>query len=146
VIQAIDIAPTVLDALGIAAPPGFQGRSALPLLDGDPLAAAREEAAFSQAANFPGLNVDVAVREGRWKLIRHADAASSGELYDLSSDPGEKKDLSRDRPEISTRLNRDLDEWDARNAAAAAALPRPAFDAPISGDTAAKLRAAGYIK
>jgi len=37
------------------------------------------------------------IRRGDWKLVKKG---SRSELYDLSKDPGERKDLSRSHPEL----------------------------------------------
>ena len=44
------------------------------------------------------------VREDRWKLI-HDFEASTNQLFDLSTDPGEQRDVSS-QPEHQTRLLR----------------------------------------
>jgi arylsulfatase A len=44
-----------------------------------------------------------AVREGRWKLLRYGLDAPV-QLYDLTSDPGEKNDLARHHPDVVARL------------------------------------------
>ena len=53
-----------------------------------------------------GKDSAVAVCGGKWKLIvRYGDAEKEGhELYDLSQDPGEKKNVAADHPEIAKRL------------------------------------------
>jgi arylsulfatase A len=44
-----------------------------------------------------------AIRDGQWKLVM-PHARSRVELYDLSTDPSEKKDLAKAHPEIVQRL------------------------------------------
>jgi arylsulfatase A-like enzyme len=46
---------------------------------------------------------NVAVREGKWKLLVNANG-SSAQIYDLVADPYEKTDLSQQQPEITKRL------------------------------------------
>jgi arylsulfatase A-like enzyme len=144
VISALDIAPTVLDALGVAAPAGFEGRSALGRLDG----AAKDEAeapAFSETSGLFVSTTSFAVRDGAWKLIRGGGGADL-ELYDLASDPGEKTDLARTRPEVALRLSRLLDGRIERDAAAFAALPALSTAAASAPGLDEKLRAEGYLK
>jgi arylsulfatase A-like enzyme len=52
-----------------------------------------------------------AVRDGRWKLIRHQ--AGVYELYDLEVDPSEESDLRDEFPEEAARLRGLLQEWEA---------------------------------
>jgi len=59
------------------------------------------------------------IRRGDWKLVKKG---SRSELYDLSKDPGERKDLSRNHPELVKELNRALQ----KHAASIAANLRPA--------------------
>ena len=56
----------------------------------------------------PAPRVQAAVREGRWKLL-----ADGGHLFlfDLSVDPGERHDLSREHPEIVRTLSPALEYW-----------------------------------
>ncbi len=53
-----------------------------------------------------------AMIEWPWKLIRTAKPAApwTFELYDISADPGEKSEVSKDNPEIVQRLSARLDE------------------------------------
>ena len=68
-----------------------------------------------------GKDTAVAVCGGKWKLVVwYGDAQQQGhELYDLSSDPGEQIDLSKDYPEVVKHLA------DAYFAADAAGRTRP---------------------
>ena len=59
------------------------------------------------------------IRRGDWKLVKKG---SRSELYDLSKDPGERKDLSRNHPELVKELKRALH----KHAASIAANLRPA--------------------
>lgn len=53
---------------------------------------------------------NLAVREGDWKLLVNADG-SQVELYDLATDPGEKKNLAADRPATAGRLKSAVLDW-----------------------------------
>lgn len=62
----------------------------------------------------------VALRYGRWKLIREGDAASSGttelyELYDLAADPNETQNVAADHPDVLARLKQVLIEQAAED-------------------------------
>jgi phosphoglycerol transferase MdoB-like AlkP superfamily enzyme len=79
--SVIDIAPTILDLLGLRIPEVYSGRS---FLSPDP-GAARFYA--DQVVDLVG------VRSGPYKLIHDMDSGRS-KLFDLRSDPGETVDLS----------------------------------------------------
>lgn len=105
IVQQIDLAPTLLDVLGVPIPSSFEGRSFAPLLEG----AEPERPAIAVAETaWRGLRRR-ALRTADWKLVvDHADG--SVELYDLHSDPGEHRDVSAERPEIAERLAAQLIE------------------------------------
>lgn len=103
IVEGVDIMPTVLDLCGIALPPGVQGTSLLPLINGAHGATGRESALLQerQAPDLaargldPGSVTQVAVRTHTWKLI-HYPGKPYGELYDLRNDPGEFDNLWSD--------------------------------------------------
>jgi len=88
-VRAIDFLPTVLDLLGDKAPASVQGVSLAPSFRG------REaDSAVSYAETlYPKINMGWAelrgIRTARWKYVR----APKPELYDLSQDPGESRNL-----------------------------------------------------
>ncbi|MCR5885731.1 sulfatase-like hydrolase/transferase [Rhizobacter sp. J219] len=100
-----DLTPTVLDLTGQAPLPQAEGRSLLPLLMGEASAAlpifsmsVQRESRFRPMAQG-----HYTVLEGRYKLVYHHAKNQSG-FYDLEADPKELRDLTSDRPEISSRL------------------------------------------
>lgn len=103
-VRQIDVLPTLLDALGIAAPTGLQGRSLLPLFSDRPLFSdgrrgAPDVPAFAHLARSRGQWESVV--QGHYKLIRtRASKGGSGRLllFDLDTDPAERRDLSEERP------------------------------------------------
>jgi len=54
---------------------------------------------------------DYAVRKGNFKLVR---AGSSRELFDLFSDIGESRNLSKERPELLMELEQAHDRWNSQ--------------------------------
>jgi arylsulfatase A-like enzyme len=50
-----------------------------------------------------------AVREGKWKLVRPPNQPV--ELYDLSQDPSESKNLADQEPDVTKRLATAIDTW-----------------------------------
>lgn len=63
-VSMVDIAPTILNAVGAPIPPGMQGRSALPLVEGD--AGGWRNEVFIQTAEFM---VGRALRTERWTYV-----------------------------------------------------------------------------
>lgn len=51
-----------------------------------------------------------AVRRGRWKYL---NVSGQRYLFDLATDPGEKKDQKGEHPEITATLRQAFDEWNA---------------------------------
>lgn len=101
----MDLTATILSATGSSVPAGYP-------LDGiDLLPHLRNMQSTVDRRLFwrrPTPSVQAAVREGRWKLL--ADGAHLF-LFDLSEDPGERNDLSREQPEIVRTLSLALKQW-----------------------------------
>jgi N-acetylgalactosamine-6-sulfatase len=55
---------------------------------------------------------EVALLDGTWKLILPTRRGET-ELFDLSSDPGESKNLAAQRPEIVKSLSAKAQKWNA---------------------------------
>jgi phosphoglycerol transferase MdoB-like AlkP superfamily enzyme len=100
VASLVDLAPTVLDLLGLPAPAEYQGRS---LLGAEP-----RMALFCTDYSL-GL---VGLRDGRWKAIHELDSGRT-QLFDLRDDPGEKCDLSENWPERTAVYGEHLRRWAA---------------------------------
>lgn len=115
-----DWLPTLLSLAGLAdkTPTGLDGRDISPTLQGKPQPA--REFLYRE---FPGYGGQQAVWDGRWKAVRqnlHRPPAGSAkaaakkkqaapgpirtELYDLSSDPTESKDVAAEHPDIVEKL------------------------------------------
>ncbi|MDZ4286350.1 MAG: sulfatase, partial [Prosthecobacter sp.] len=90
----IDLAPTMLDVANVPVPDSMQGRSLLPLLNGNTAGARTSFLAEFFLGNgtnrFPTWQ---AVRNARWKYIRYTDWPEMDELYDLQADPMEMRNL-----------------------------------------------------
>ncbi|TLD69623.1 sulfatase [Phragmitibacter flavus] len=90
----VDLAPTMLERVGIEVPKGMQGRSLVPLVSGESVADWRGEF-FYEHHVLPGRIPPVeGVRTDRWKYIRWMGSDPLvEELYDLESDPLEQRNL-----------------------------------------------------
>jgi phosphoglycerol transferase MdoB-like AlkP superfamily enzyme len=99
-VSLIDVAPTLLDLLGIDPPAGYQGESALH---------GRSRMALfytDYSLSFVGL------RDGRWKFI-HELASGRSRLFDMERDGHERRDVSVHHPERVTSYGRTLRGWSA---------------------------------
>ncbi len=127
----IDVAPTVLDFLHVAAPPSFEGRS---LLD-----AGGERDVYSEslyAHDGFGWAPLRSLREGSYKYIE----APHPELYNLAADPHEQANLYGKDPARAQALRVKL-----RKLVASHAPKEPASPAAISPRTRALLASLGYL-
>jgi len=112
VVANIDIAPTILEAAGLAPPP-MDGRSVLPLARGEPVPW-RDTLLYEYywERNFPQTPAMHALRGARYKYIRYYGLWDTDELYDLQADPLETRNLVREpaHRETVARLNTQLFE------------------------------------
>jgi arylsulfatase A-like enzyme/Tfp pilus assembly protein PilF len=103
-VRHVDILPTILDALGLAAPGGLSGRSLLAVASGrEATAAPSYFEALSSSVNR-GWAPLTGLAEGRWKLID----LPLPELYDLEADPHETRNLAASRTSEMERLRAQL--------------------------------------
>lgn len=99
-VSLVDIAPTVLDELGLAVPAGLDGRSVLtPPKDA--------KSAYSETL-YPRIHLG-------WSDLRslvngddHFIQAPTPELYDMKSDPAEKQNVLSDKRRVYAKLRDEL--------------------------------------
>jgi len=93
----VDVAPTVLDLMGLTPPPHMHGRSLRPVL-ADTDAPWRKEFLYTyfHERRFPSTPTVIALRTPRFKYITHHGLDAPPALYDLKSDPEERVDLCTD--------------------------------------------------
>ena len=134
-VRTIDIAPTILDLEGLEPDPRMSGRSLLPLIGGK--AEPEPRAVVSEGRYSHALLWD------KWRLVVHEapphlhpspdggkPAPPEDELYDLTDDPGERRNVAHAEPDVVAEMR-------ARLSAALANVP--AADAPKSGGQAPTL-------
>jgi len=135
--RSLDIAPTILDVIGIPAPGTWQGVSLRPGAK-----APRAEALFAEE-DHEG-NVLRSLRTPHRKLITANEGNPRGlpavELFDLRSDPGEQNDLAAGEPDTVRLLRAALDRIVAFAEASAVAGQSGELDAA----TKERLRQLGY--
>lgn len=122
VLTAVDLLPSLCKVAGASIPSAVAAK-----LDGEDLSAAftggtpmrtkpvfweygRNTNSFAYPKPPGDRSPNVAVRDGNWKLLIHADG-SGAQLYDLASDPKEEKDLAMTNPEVTKRLSKQALNW-----------------------------------
>lgn len=136
-VRIVDVLPTVLDVTGVTPPSGLHGTSLVGLMRGQ---ATPPLTAFSESW-YPryhyGWSELSALRDGRFKFI----LAPTRELYDVSVDPGETRNLATTDQPRADRMERSL------RALIASTTRSTAPTAPTAVDPAAeqRLRALGYV-
>ncbi len=129
-VENLDVVPTVFDLLGIQIEGlGFEGRTLLPRLNGEPPA---------DRVSFAMINQQRAATDGRYKLVADL-AASKAQLFDLSADPAERRDLAATATarEPLARLRRELEAFLAKTEGEAGLRQSEEADQ--------RLRALGYL-
>lgn len=148
---SLDLAPTVLGLLGLPPHPGWRGHDRSQHLAGAAIAAPASSPCF-QSHKGAVQSIQDAERARRAGLLevgwfdrgkKETVRTRSGEeraLFDLTTDPGEIRNLVDPRSPPSAGLKACLDAVRA-GLAAADALPRP----PVDEETLQGLRALGYV-
>ena len=110
-VSGIDWYPTLLDLCGIEPPKeqAVDGVSLVPLLKSGEIEDRPLYWHYPHYGNQGGEPSSI-IMEGDWKLI-HYHEDGRNELYDLSSDPGERNDLLAKETKRSRRMVRKLDSW-----------------------------------
>lgn len=121
-----DVAPTILEAVGLEVPEAMEGRSLLAELE-------PERAVLSETF-YPRLHYGwselLSAVSGRFHLILGPEP----ELFDMEDDPGETRNVLAEHRGVVVRLRRELEARD------------PDFEAPgaVDPDTRRRLAALGY--
>ena len=113
----VDVVPTLIDYCGLKAPEGvkFDGVSIRPLLDGKTNVdwPDRILVTDSQRVKDPIKWRKSAVMTSGWRLVSDAgkDGTPKHELYAINDDPGQKKNVIADHPEVAQRLKTFYEDW-----------------------------------
>jgi N-acetylglucosamine-6-sulfatase len=124
VVANIDIAPTILQAVGLTPRPGLDGRSFLGLAQGKSVPW-REDFLYVYywERNYPQTPTTFALRTDRYKYITYYGLWDIDELYDLREDPAERRNLIQS-PEHRA-IARDLEQRLYRRLAAEGGMQIP---------------------
>ncbi|HEY8515790.1 MAG TPA: sulfatase [Candidatus Binatia bacterium] len=147
-IELTDMTPTILEVTGGSLPASArqpEGKSLIAAATGkeklDPERRVHLQRRFYASRAERGVPVrgdKHAVRVGRWKYIA-APEEKTFELFDLVSDPREKRNLSEEKPAERERLAAALDDW--LRTPATKMQPRR-----VSEEDAKRLEALGYVQ
>lgn len=132
-VRLVDVLPTALALLGVAPPAGVDGESLVPLFAGGRLPDAPLSYAESRFGELHfGWSAIRSVRDGAWKYIDGPEP----ELYELSTDAGERRNRLADRRGTAQAMARELGRI---------APPAQARPAPARAGAEERLRALGYV-
>ncbi len=145
-VQLVDLTPTILELTGTDIDDrDFQGRSLVPLLTGGETSGHAPPVYLHRRHYEPGIigRVPVrgekfAIRDGDWKYIMGTDEGTR-ELFDLSRDPHERRNLQDAEPERAADLARRLAAW--RSTHERPDLPQ----GELSEEDLERLRSLGYV-
>lgn len=128
-VRGIDVAPSIVAALGLSQPTQFSGLDLAPLAEGTDTTS---RVTTSRMDRVVGRDID-SVRTPEWKLFRE-------QLFDLEADPQEQWDTSLNRPRVVERLREEL-------ATAVASRDRCLGPQVVpTGTTLDELKALGYLE
>ncbi|MDQ3369461.1 MAG: sulfatase-like hydrolase/transferase [Myxococcota bacterium] len=109
VVELIDIAPTIAHLFGVTAPASWRGRSLVPAIEGTPLP---PKPAFSELLPADAWKHDaksMITADGK-KHVFYRISDSAWELFDLATDPEERKNVIDSDPEAK-QLQQDMASW-----------------------------------
>lgn len=117
-VSHVDILPTFCELAGIPLPKDvvIDGKSLVPLLKSGNGSEHHTYVYHTWDRYFPNPDRRWAISDQRWKLMAQfgSDATpspSGWRLFDLENDPGEKKNLIKEEPEIAERLREEFLRW-----------------------------------
>jgi arylsulfatase A-like enzyme len=132
-VRLVDVAPTIMELVGVDQPQYFMGESLVPIWTGD-------ERTPRQVVVERGV-VDI-----RQALIHDGfKYMDDGRLFDLRADKWGTVDVSADHPEIVEAMTESLLDW-AGQFSALATLVRSDGQVQLSEEEKRRLRALGYLR
>jgi len=134
----VDIGPTVLDLLGVEAPPGFEGRSLRPAMEGRP---SEPRLIYGDLRRF-GRNERYIVDPVTKRKFVVDFNQGSRQLYDIEADPDELRDLAEAEPKTAERLQARLE---AMMAAMDERRGRPENVSTVPPSEIEQLKLLGYL-
>ena len=141
-VRLLDLAPTVLDYVGLPSPEGSEGVSLVPLMEG---AAVELPEYFVSETNFRGSDKLTAYGEA-WQYVHNRsphDGLAEHELQSRASTPdGVRTDQSQMHPDETDLMRRFIAEWEERYERATPRL----IERDLLENELRQLQAIGYLK
>ncbi len=100
----IDIMPTLVELCGLTCDLDFDGESLAPLIRGEVDSLAERAIVIQLQPDQPLKWNQTAVIRGSWRLLED-------ELYDVSRDPGQERDIAGEHRQVVAALRQDYDAW-----------------------------------
>jgi arylsulfatase A-like enzyme len=141
-VSHLDLAPTILAAMGIPPPASYDGIDLASVLTD---ASQHGRSVYSEL-EIDGLDLE-AIRSGQSKFIRSRKSADEGEileLYDLAEDPGELRNIATSVNPATEGFVTKLSNWLARQQANRVRSPYVNLSA-LDSDAYRNLQVLGYI-
>ena len=111
----VDLMPTFVELSGATYPEEYAGQKILPMEGISLVPALSGNQNRESSPIFWEFSGNHAIRDGNWKLV--AERSRDWELYDLSTDRCENKDLASKHPEIVKQLAETYESWAKRTGA-----------------------------
>ncbi len=119
IIAATDLFPSICSIIGVEWPQGLDGMDKSQALLGSPMDV--KDPIMWEYNSYPGDNIlqpgntdfispNLAMREGKWKLLINADSTDA-QLFNLDIDPEETKNLVEQEPELVKDMSSRLIAW-----------------------------------
>lgn len=116
---ALDLNRSLYEMAGVAPKEKLDGEDLSDVLVGKSEVSREAPIFWRRPPDRPGFghgfqedNPDLAVREGRWKFLVNFDG-STPQLFDLSQDRSESRNLVKKHPDVVTRMDRMVRAWNA---------------------------------
>jgi arylsulfatase len=145
--QTVDVLPTVFDLVGKRYPETVQGKSLVPVLAGQ-----EEQAHTYVYARSSGKPPSYLVRDREWALMLWGNGKWRA-LYDLRADPGQRRNVIAQNPEVAARMVGAFREFAARQARPplefveeGAAPAAETGGERLPAETRRRLKALGYVE
>jgi len=145
-IEAIDVAPSILDLLGLESEKGFIGKSFLPMFQGEkpfPFNPVFLERRHYKAGKWGDVEIrgnKFAVREKNFKYI-WAPEKDTKELYKIDDDPKELYNVVKEYPNVADKLEQMIILWKKEQEAG-----KKILEQSIDQKSLDNLQSLGYIE